>query len=133
MPRSVAARRAASLATAPVGAAAVVLLKGAPCLPSGVRWYARARPRRSARSAGRLCGAARPSDNAGMKPRHRLAAPSVRARLVRTAAALVAALALPACANLEFQWANTGSPAKLERRMLDLYDPMSPVNVWNVF
>jgi hypothetical protein len=35
--------------------------------------------------------------------------------------------------HLEFQWANTGSPAKLERRMLDLYDPMSPVNVWNVF
>jgi hypothetical protein len=68
-----------------------------------------------------------------MRTRTRLAAPSVRARLVRAAAALVAALALPACANLEFQWANTGSPAKLERRMIDLYDPMSPINVWNVY
>lgn len=68
-----------------------------------------------------------------MRTRSRLAAPSVRARLARVAVALVAALALPACANLEFQWANTGSPAKLERRMLDLYDPMSPVNVWDVF
>ena len=55
------------------------------------------------------------------------------ARPAHLAAPLAAALALCGCAGLEFQWANTGSSAKLERRMLDLYDPMSPVNVWNVF
>jgi hypothetical protein len=62
-------------------------------------------------------------------------APSVRApaRLARVAAPVAAALALSACAGLEFQWANTASAPTLERRVLDLYDPMSPVNVWNVY
>jgi hypothetical protein len=55
------------------------------------------------------------------------------ARVARLAAPIAAALALSACAGLEFQFANTGSASTLERRMLDLYDPMSPVNVWNVF
>lgn len=54
-------------------------------------------------------------------------------RLVRLAAPIGVALALAGCAGLEFQWANTGSAATLERRIVDLYDPMSPVNAWNVF
>jgi hypothetical protein len=55
------------------------------------------------------------------------------ARPARILAPLAAALALSGCAGLEFQWANTGSIPTLERRVMDLYDPMSPVNVWNVF
>ncbi len=61
--------------------------------------------------------------------------PSVRAlaRLARLAVPLAAALVLSACAGLQFQWANTLSPTTLERRYLDLADPMSPVNIWNVY
>jgi hypothetical protein len=96
------------------------------------------RPRAAARrprSAVRLCAASGSSDNPDMSKHLRPFAPPVRAcaRLVRLAAPIAVALALSACAGLEFQWANTGSAAVLERRMIDLYDPMSPVNAWNVF
>ena len=59
--------------------------------------------------------------------------PTTLSRLARAAVPVAAALALSGCAGLQFEWANTGSVSKLERRMIDLYDPLSPINVWTVY
>jgi ferric-dicitrate binding protein FerR (iron transport regulator) len=52
-----------------------------------------------------------------------------RAAIVAAAACLLTALG--GCANMEFQFANTMSPAKGSQRVFDPYDPGSPRNVWN--
>jgi hypothetical protein len=55
----------------------------------------------------------------------------VRTALVATAVCALATLG--GCANMEFQFANTMSPAKASQRYFNPYDPGSSVNVWNAF
>ena len=59
-------------------------------------------------------------------------------RAARGACALLAAAALSGCAGMTFQFANTlGYPGSGQgsggaRPPVDLYDPASPVNIWNI-
>jgi hypothetical protein len=65
-------------------------------------------------------------------------APRAASAPVRLAAALLACAAiasLAGCANMEFGFANTQATATARGsgHHADLWDPQSPVNVWNAF
>lgn len=66
-----------------------------------------------------------------------LRAPRAR-RTARALSVVLAATALSGCAGMTFQFANTagyssGGRVGVGRPPIDVYDPASPVNVWNVF
>lgn len=54
-----------------------------------------------------------------------------RLRTALVAVALCALAPLGGCANMEFRFANTLSPAQAAQRYFNSHDPASPVNAWN--